>query len=78
MFVRWNFTVWGDPELLGDLVVREAAGERAEDRQLPLGEAERLRARLLALPRRRPSMDVPLECLAERGREVVGFTVLTM
>ena len=64
MFVRWNFTVCGcDPELLRDLVVREAAGERAEDRELALGETERLGARALALLAADRRWDVPLERL---------------
>ena len=65
MFVRWNFTVcWVDPELLRDLVVREPAGERLQDRELALGETERLRARALVVSAASPCPHVPLEHLA--------------
>src|ERR687884_1032953 len=30
----------GDPELLADLLVREASGQRAEERRLPLAQAQ--------------------------------------
>ena len=68
----------GYPELLRDLVVREPAGERAQDRQLAVGEAERLRARLLALLDARPSCGCCPRAPAvasPAGRP--GFTVLT-
>ena len=66
-----------DPELLRDLVVREAAGERAEDRQLALGEAEGLCARALASPRRRSPYGRSLRApgVASPGRSS-GLTVL--
>ena len=43
----------GDPELLGDLVVREPARERAEDRDLPLRQARAPSPRIAARSRDR-------------------------
>ena len=53
-----------DPELLCDLVVREAASERAEDRELALREPERLGAGALGFLAADRGVDVPLERLA--------------
>jgi hypothetical protein len=63
MFVRWNYRL-GATQNSFAISSFETAGEGAEDRQLPLGEAECLRAGLLALldPHRR--VDVALERLA--------------
>ncbi len=68
MFVRWNLTVCGATQnSFAICVVREPAGESAEDGQLALGEAERLRAGSFLVHADR-GVDVPFERLPERRR----------
>src|ERR687884_1803356 len=53
----------GDPELVADLLVREAAGERPEQRALPLAQAQ-----VLVGPAVRLGGAVDAEILARRRR----------
>ncbi len=69
----------GDPQLLADLLVREAARERSDERDLPFGQPHRLRGRRRgAVAPMPPWNTVPSwTCRSADGRSI-GFTLLRM